>query len=198
MPVNENDFELLSSYLDGELPVAECEGLWRRLAIERELMSELDTLRADHAVRGMVWSTLDPGDNAVARVESRIMRASRREDLLDRWHYISRVVTTVAALILFGFTVGWLGRERYILAPNTTSISQNAPNQASSLGSQLPTNTNANNKVSVEVDDGTGKLVKLQFDTLEEANRFVRDFRARAATPPESGDSAGVPSMNKF
>ncbi len=73
MAVNENDYELLSAYLDGELPVAECEGLWRRLAIERELMSELDTLRADHAVRGMAWSTLDPDDHAVARVESRII-----------------------------------------------------------------------------------------------------------------------------
>jgi hypothetical protein len=195
MPVNENDFELLSSYLDGELPVAECEGLWRRLAIERELMSELDTLRADHAARGMVWSTLDPGDHAVARVESRIMRASRREDLLDRWHYISRVVTTVAALILFGFTVGWLGRERYILAPNTASISQSSPNQAASLGPQMPTG----GKVSVEVDDGTGKLVKLQFDTLDEANRFVRDFRtARSAAPPDAGDTAAGPPMNKF
>lgn len=45
MAVNENDFELLNAYLDGELPVAECEGLWRRLAVERELMSELDSLR---------------------------------------------------------------------------------------------------------------------------------------------------------
>jgi hypothetical protein len=196
MPVNENDFELLSTYLDGELPIAECEGLWRRLAIERELMSELDSLRADHAVRGMVWTTLDPGDHAVARVESRIMRASRREDLLDRWHYISRVVTTVAALILFGFTVGWLGRERYIPSPSTAGIIQSSPHQDASLvGPQMPTGA----KVSVEVDDGTGKLVKLQFDTLDEANRFVRDFRAaRSAAPPDAGDTATGSPMNKF
>jgi anti-sigma factor RsiW len=198
MAVNENDFELLSAYLDGELPVAECEGLWRRLAIERELMSELDTLRADHAVRGMMWSTLDPGDQSVARLESRVMRASRREDLLDRWHYVSRIITTVAALILFGFTVGWLGRERYIVSPTSTaSINSNQPNHvASSLGiPQAP----APGKVSVEVDDGTGKLANFQFDTLDEANRFVHDFRANhPVTPPDTGDSGNVPPMDKF
>src|ERR1700722_6397648 len=192
MAVNENDYELLSAYLDGELPVAECEGLWRRLAIERELMSELDTLRADHAVRGMAWSTLDPDDHAVARVESRIMRASRREDLLDRFHYVSRIITTVAALILFGFTVGWLGRERYIAPQITASTAQNTPNRvASSLGTDMP----SSGKVSVEVEDATGKMVNLQFDTMDEANRFVHDFRAsRASAPPDGGDTATVPA----
>ncbi|MGD0464258.1 MAG: hypothetical protein ABSB74_17380 [Tepidisphaeraceae bacterium] len=194
MAVNENDFELINAYLDGELPVAECEGLWRRLAIERELMSELDSLRANHAVRGMVWSSLDPGDHAVARVEARVMRAARREDFLDRFHYISRIVTTVAALVLFGFTVGWLGRERYIVSPNTASVSSNPPIRvASSTGPQMPTG----GKVLVQVDDGAGKLVNLQFDSLDEANRFVHDFRAARAAP-DGGDSAIVPAMDKF
>ena len=44
MPMTEDDIEILHAYLDGELPTAECEGLWRRLAIERELVSELDRL----------------------------------------------------------------------------------------------------------------------------------------------------------
>jgi anti-sigma factor RsiW len=51
MAVNDNDMELLHEYVDGELPVADCEGLWRRLAVERDLMGELEHLRAgqDHA-----------------------------------------------------------------------------------------------------------------------------------------------------
>ena len=57
MAVNENDVELLHEYVDGELPVAECEGLWRRLAIERELMGELDRLRADHCGAGQWFGT---------------------------------------------------------------------------------------------------------------------------------------------
>ncbi|HEY1922251.1 MAG TPA: hypothetical protein VGG44_05755 [Tepidisphaeraceae bacterium] len=196
MAVNENDCELLSAYLDGELPVAECEGLWRRLAIERELMAELDTMRADHAVRGMAWTTLDPGDQSVARLESRIMRASRREDILDRWHYVSRIITTVAALILFGFTIGWMGRERYIVSPsNIANIGLNQPHQTASELPSMPTS----NKVSVEVDDGTGKLTNFQFDTVDEANRFVHDFRAaHSTTPADPGDSGTAQPMDKF
>ena len=38
MAMNDSDIELLHAYLDGELPVAECEGLWRRLAIEKDLV----------------------------------------------------------------------------------------------------------------------------------------------------------------
>ncbi len=195
MAVNENDFELLNAYLDGELPVAECEGLWRRLAVERELMSELDSL--PRITRSGEWS-----GRALIRAIKRwrgsrhgSCAASRREDLLDRWHYLSRIVTAVAALVLFGFTIGWLGRERYIVSPTTAIGSQFSPNHVASLGPQLPTGS----KVSVEVDDGTGKLVNLQFDSLDEANRFIHDFRAaRAAAPPDGGDSAIVPAMDKF
>ncbi len=45
MDVNEGDIELLNAYLDGELPVPECEGLWRRVAVEPDLAAELDRLR---------------------------------------------------------------------------------------------------------------------------------------------------------
>ena len=80
MAENDNDMELLHEYVDGELPMSDCEGLWRRLAIERELMGELDRLRADHAVRTMVWSSLEPDESTVARLQAKVMRATRRED----------------------------------------------------------------------------------------------------------------------
>ena len=70
MAVNDNDMELLHEYVDGELPVADCEGLWRRLAVEHDLMGELDQLRADHAVRTMVWNSLEPEESTVARLEA--------------------------------------------------------------------------------------------------------------------------------
>ena len=77
MAVNDNDMELLHEYVDGELPVADCEGLCRRLAVERDPMGELDHLRVDHAVRTMVWNSLEPEESTVARLESKIMRATR-------------------------------------------------------------------------------------------------------------------------
>ncbi len=76
MPVNDSDLELLHAYLDGELPTAECEGLWRRLASERELKTELDQLRADSSLRSMAWNSLEPDDRTMVRLEANIMRAT--------------------------------------------------------------------------------------------------------------------------
>src|SRR5580700_10342619 len=96
MPINENDIELLHAYLDGELPTAECEGLWRRLAIERDLVAELDHLRADHAMRSMVWSSLEPDDVSVARLGAKLMRATRREDIFDWANNALRIFASAA------------------------------------------------------------------------------------------------------
>jgi anti-sigma factor RsiW len=199
MAMNDNDVEVLHAYLDGELPVAECEGLWRRLAVERELMAELDRLRTDQAVRSMVWSGLEPDDHSVARVQARVMRAARREDILDRVNWVLRVATTVAACIVFGFTVGWLGRERYIPAsPTLANLSQTAPIRATaSEGPQMA----SSGKVPVYVYDGSGKLVPVgQFNSLDEANQFAREYNAHAAqsATPAGGDSPIVPAMDKF
>ena len=100
MAVNDSDLELLHAYLDSELPVSECEGLWRRLAIERDLMGELDRLREDHAVRTMVWNSLEPDDSSIARLQAKLMRATRREDFT---YWIGN-----AARIMLGYAQSWL------------------------------------------------------------------------------------------
>jgi anti-sigma factor RsiW len=196
MAVNDSDLELLHAYLDNELPVAECEGLWRRLTGERDLMMELDRLRADYTVRTMAWSSLEPSDHSLARLESRMMRAARRSDLIERVQGVVRLVTTVAALVLFGFTVGWLGRERYIVTPNMASVGQNTPiRMAASNIPQMP----AGGKIAVLVDDGSGKPITVQFDSMDEANRFLHDFRSPQLAAPSGGtDSPIVPAMDKF
>ncbi|HEX4056642.1 MAG TPA: hypothetical protein VHX86_20470 [Tepidisphaeraceae bacterium] len=197
MALNDNDVELLHAYVDGELPVAECEGIWRRLTIEPDLMAELDRLRADHAVRTMVWTSLEPTDQHVARLEAGVMRATRREDLMDRLHWITRLVTTVAALVLFGFTVGWLGRERYIVSPNLATVNSSSPIHMAAVNG-LPQMPPSGTKITVLVDDGSGKPIPVQFDTMDEATRFLHDFRAPQSPAPAGADSPIVPAMDKF
>jgi anti-sigma factor RsiW len=194
MAVNDSDLELLHAYLDSELPVAECEGLWRRLATERDLTGELDRLREDHAVRSMVWNSLEPDDASVARLQAKLMRATRREDFMSWTSNALRIVASVAALILFGFTVGWLGRDRYNGVPTMISMPSNRPHVTADTGPQLPVAS----KYVVEVHDRSGKLVMdLQFDSKEEALQFERDLSAQSAAP--SGvDSNTVPAMDKF
>ncbi|MGD0139187.1 MAG: hypothetical protein ABSD28_09940 [Tepidisphaeraceae bacterium] len=196
MAVNDSDLELLHAYLDSELPVSECEGLWRRLAIERDLMGELDRLREDHAVRTMVWNSLEPDDSSIARLQAKLMRATRREDFTYWIGNAARIMASAAALILFGFTVGWLGRDRFNAVPNLANIPSNGSHMAAAgSGPQLPLAS----KYAVEVHDRTGKLVTVQqFDSMEDAQRFVHDIQAAQSAAPSGGDSIISPAMDKF
>ncbi|MGD0770773.1 MAG: hypothetical protein ABSB42_21535 [Tepidisphaeraceae bacterium] len=195
MAVNDSDLELLHAYLDSELPVSECEGLWRRLAIERDLMGELDHLREDHAVRSMVWNSLEPDDASVARLQAKLMRASRREDFMSWTGNALRIVASVAALILFGFTVGWLGRDRFNGAPSLANMPSSAPHMATAGSGGIPLTS----KIAVEVHDRSGKLVTVQeFDSMEDARRFVHDVQAAQSAAPSGGDSNLGPAMDKF
>jgi len=195
MAVNDNDMELLHEYVDGELPVADCEGLWRRLAAEQDLMGELDHLRADHSVRTMVWNSLEPEESTVARLEAKIMRATRREDLMSWGGNILRIAASAAALILFGFSVGWMGRDRYQGVPVVPHPSQNTSQTASTGGLGV---SPAALKYNVYVRDPNGKLVTVQqFDTLEQAQQFKRDMEA-AQSSPGGTDWNVVPTVNKF
>ncbi len=194
MAVNDNDMELLHEYVDGELPVADCEGLWRRLAVEHDLMGELDHLRADHAVRTMVWNSLEPAESTVARLEAKIMCATRREDLMSWGGNILRIAASAAALILFGFSVGWMGRDRYQGVPVISHSTQDVSKTASTgLGGST-----AALKYNVYVRDPNGKLVTVQqFDSLEQAQQFKRDMEA-AQSSPGGADWNVVPTINKF
>jgi hypothetical protein len=195
MAMTENDIELLHAYLDGELPTAECEGLWRRLAIERELVSELDRLRADHAMRTMVWSSLEPDDTSVARLEAKLMRATRRDDIFDWANNALRIFASAAALILFGFAVGWMGHDRSHSLPIITNpVSQNTGQTvpASSFGAP------ATPKYEMIFRDAAGKpAAVMNFNSKEEAEHFVHDLQSQSA-PQNANDQSGVPTLNGF
>jgi anti-sigma factor RsiW len=191
MLINENDFELLYSYLDGELPIPECEGLWRRLAVEPELTAELDRLRADLLTRQGAWSAMEPDDSTVSRVESSILRASRRYDIFSTLNRGVGFVASVAALILFGFTVGWMGRERIVPAAGPQNL------QGTTVAAVSPRNGTARTNVRSVVDvlDSNGTVVARQmFDSPEEAQQFARDIQQVQANRQQSHESNIVPA----
>jgi anti-sigma factor RsiW len=195
MPVNDSDLELIHAYLDGELPTAECEGLWRRLASERELKTELDQLRADSSLRSMAWNSLEPDDRTMVRLEANIMRATRREDIMG-WAFNGlRIVASAAALILFGFTVGWLGRDRMYATPISGMASggsqQVVPASAGTMNMTSP-------QYNVEMLDGNGKIVKIFTAHSEaEAMQFLQELKSHSAMQ-NSGDASGGSGPDKF
>jgi anti-sigma factor RsiW len=185
MAVHDNDIDLLYSYLDGELPVPECEGLWRRLAVEPELTAELDRLRSEHALRQEVWGACEPTDQAVALTENRVLRAARRHDWMSTGNHMLRVLTGAAALIAVGFGFGWSGRN------HANSVAQvNAPFvQQQQAGS---------GKFLVSLRDDTGRVVQIPFDSLDEASHFADDLEQSQRNRQAAESPAVVPAMERF
>lgn len=112
MEMSDQDFELLGTYLDGELPVVQCEALWQRLAGEPALAAALEAQRRERVVRKQVWTALEPSDAHLLNLQKRLTRDARRHDAFTQAGRMARLVTTAAACIVFGFTIGWLGRDR--------------------------------------------------------------------------------------
>jgi hypothetical protein len=188
MPVNENDIDLLYAYLDRELPVSDCEGLWRRLAVETDLAAELERLRADAAGRTGAWSSLEPDADAERAMQTKILRAAWREDWMSGINRLARVGTVAAACILFGFTVGWFGRDSRLALPSGVQV---VSNDSASHGP---------GKYVVDVRDDSGRTVAApQFDSLDEARRFADDVaRLQAARQETHDNSTVVPAVDHF
>jgi anti-sigma factor RsiW len=198
MSVNEIDFDTLQTYVDGELPPAECEGLWRRLAVEPELSAALNQLRADVAMRQIVWSSMEPTDLQVVRVESDTLRAVRRQKIFNLINRASAIVSVAAACILFGFTVGWLGHERY-LPPGSMQAAGNTNPNVQTVSNNVPSGAHPANKFVVNVHDSAGNVVASQtFDTLEEAQNFANDVNKAQAVHQDARDPFIVPVSGHF
>jgi anti-sigma factor RsiW len=195
MAVHENDIDLLHDYLDGELPVPECEGLWRRLAVEPELVAELDTLRSEHSARQAVWSSYDPTDQAVTLTEKRILQAAKRHDVIAVTSRRMRFLTTAAACMLIGVSIGWMGRDKY--TGNTMTAGNPSALQNASVAGNLGSSTSPGT-FSVTMRDDTGHVVSFPFKTLDEARQFADDLEKTQNNRQEIGNATVVQAMNRF
>jgi anti-sigma factor RsiW len=167
--MNESDLDLLETYLDGELPMSEAEGLWRRLSAEPELSATLDDLRAQRALRLPVWEHLEPTDAATGVVARHITASVRRRRLTERSRRGLVYAASVAACLFIGIRIGWM-EHGVSLQP------ESAPQST-----------------SVAITDPSGTLVaNPQFDTPQEASEFVNDLRNSSSAPPSRDLGDGV------
>ena len=124
-------------------------------------------------------------------------RSTRRDDILGWAHNALRIFASAAALILFGFAVGWMGHDRMhgipvINNPGAVNTSPLVPAGFNAAGPGY----------EVTFYDPTGKPVAvMKFDTKEEAERFVRDAQAaqnKVNPPAFLNDLNGVPNPGRF
>ncbi len=92
--MNEQEYELLSRYLDGELPAAEARELRERLLAEPQLRAELDRMKAVNARLVATFGSDEAGQ--VPERISALLQAPRRDHRRAGWGF------AVAASLLAG------------------------------------------------------------------------------------------------
>lgn len=192
-PLPDPEFELLESYLDGELTPAEVQRLETRLVHEPELSAALGRKGSEHAVRQAVWRSMEP-DEAAARVLAAAVAASARRSNLRRLAFkFARVAGAVAACVVL-FLAG-VGVGRGQAAPETGNGRHRAPlesggttrpaepedaaaffHAADKAHPRSPSAGGAPYVYQVALTDEAGNITAVQkFDTLEDAQRFAAE-----------------------
>jgi anti-sigma factor RsiW len=171
MPISEQDLELLEAYLDGELPMAEAELLWRRLSSDKELSAELDELRAARAIRQAVWEAMEPNVMAASAVAKRVDKAIRTRRVLETSRRWLGVAVAVAACVLVGFRIGWVEH----VSPTGVQLAGSDLQRLAHVDSQqAPHQT-----FTVAIRDQNGNVVSMpHFETRQDAIDFTTTLNA--------------------
>ncbi len=200
MPVSDADYELLEAHLDGELSSVDERMLLGRLEADHELAAELTSIRSDRSVRTDVFDSLEPDDLTVSRlissVQKQITRDSVRDSVRGDRMRILRYIASAAAVVVFSFSAGWLGKARVAGVnqgpPANETVAKrddSAPSDEANpiVGTEVMNtlrphepadNTAAENPTGYQVNltDPFGHVVATQhFNTLEEAREFSED-----------------------
>jgi hypothetical protein len=200
--MNDNDLQILESYLDGDMSPVQSEELWKRLAMERELAAELEKLRGEHALRQGVWTSLEPAEHTAAQLEYSIVRGARRQEVFAMVSKGMGILTTVAACILMGFTIGWLGHDRY--NPGTGAVPTDSHGNVGNVSNVsdvrvVSPNSNSAAPGIVDIRDSSGRVIaQQQFSSRDEAESFVRDFQNAQANRRDISQPMITPTDVKF
>ena len=170
-PIDEQDLELLETYLDDELTVDARASLARRLERESALSSSLEALRAERFIRQQAFESLTPDEKTSHQFAWNVLsRLKVGEDVSPatsvfvakrgRLQNILRIASTAAASIIVGFLVGWVTR-----GPWGSGVSDN------NVINAAPTSL-----VRMPIMDDRGQMIALQdFENPQS----VRDFSRR-------------------
>ena len=203
----DSDLDLLETYLDGDLPVSEAEGLWRRLAVEPELIAVLDELRAQRSMRMAAWTSMEPTEQAALALKQRVAGSVRRQRTLDWAYRGARYFTAAAACIVVGFGVGWgaHGAGNAGIGQNTQNVQSIASGGNGTQGNVMPgVATSGGNNTGgypVAIHDTNGNLIgEPRFDSPQDATQFINALNGlQTKSPPHDLGANVVPvSVEQF
>ena len=174
----DEDAQRLEALLDGELSPAEEAAVLAGIESDPDLARRLGELRHDRDARRQVFARLEPSDQDVDGLLSRVRRAAEREQIWTRRARRLRLAGALAACILVGFFTGWIGHARTPHSgPPVDGLTTIAPRPVSNGGGAASA-APAGAFYRVQLTDEQGRVVAVQdFDTLEKARQFQDDVR---------------------
>lgn len=184
--LSESDLNLLDAYLDDALSVSEVQSLDARLTEEPELASSLDSLRAERKARAAVLTTLTPCEQEAGHFSDTVIKSVRRREQMRLWMRNIRIGVSVAACLVIGFFVGWIGRGhgpviQQVVKPLTPPNPERNQSQRIIDGPKAP----QVGQYQVALLDEKGKVIAThRFNKIEEVKRFADDL-ARSQHPQQ-------------
>ncbi|MDB5303961.1 MAG: hypothetical protein JWM97_1510 [Phycisphaerales bacterium] len=174
--VSETDLEILEAYLDDELSAGEVVRLDQRLACEPALAAALQSQRSARAVRAAVFKTTEPDDASADHFAGAVLASVRRRAWNRRLVRASKIAGAVAASIVVGVMIGWVGRGRGPEAPVASSF-PHPVNTDGRLVAHTPKPADGGQTYQVALTDENGNVIAVQkFSKVEDARQFADDL----------------------
>ena len=121
--MNEQDVELLESYLDDELTGRALEALRLRLSTEPQLAAGIDELRACQRRRQQFFAACQPDEASVNRLIQSVRRETTRDVVWGERNRKLRWASGLAACLAFGFIAG---RALHTNTPVAPTLAENS------------------------------------------------------------------------
>ena len=178
--VNENDLDLLESYLDDELTGRELEALRQRLSSEPQLATAIDELKSQRQMRQQFFAACEPDQASVERLVQSVNQNVTRELAWSERNRSLRSWGSLAACLLVGLFLGRAMR-------GTGQISAPAPHETAVVSTPVSTPT-------IQTADGP-RDTRLVFDGPSVINPNLKNrspSNFRITQPP----TANVETLN--
>jgi len=192
----DQEMELLSAFIDGELPADEVATLQARVSVDPALAAAIEQLRAYRTVRAALWPSFEPDEVSVGRLIDKVDRAIDRQTIWAHRLANLRIVASVAACLVIGLFMG-----RVAFGPrggpidSATALTPTATPQVTTVSAPIQP------PAQVRIVDSNNNPVTLQpFNSNEDLQRFIEDLRAwqQAQEQAKQGQGFGVPLSEKF
>ena len=183
----DEEIDRLESFLDGAQDAFDSDELRGRLARETELAAALGHLRGERALRQRVWAGMEPTDEAVERLMTRMKGATKRG---GAWGVSWRIGSAVAACAAIGFFAGWKMK-----AIRTVEMARSDVSSVHPVGPKVETVVS----YQVALKDEYGHVTAVQnFDSLEKAREFASDLGRWQERQHQMRDGAAVVVADRF